>query len=198
MADLKKNFENPPKGGNGRGVPTFNSMSSVPRPRASMDAVYQGDGKTQGSVVDGGGATIPQQRAEGMKMTGPGAQTTLRTSFEAGEAASRFNATQAGIVGQPEMRNFTRGGLHTQEAGDPSATGFYDYEQGGQGLNGRVGDGASAGPATPAQKPTPQINPDTTTDVRSDGKAANPMPGRLPYTAGGMADGVTRNNQRRR
>ena len=211
--DLGKFFRNPPKGGNERGVATHNPMSPDPKPLEQV---------TRGASYYGGGVPLKRQRElrEVAKMTpeersehymnqymtdqhrpgsGPNAQTSLRTSFEAGEDAARDQKLHSSRSDQPEMRNFDRGRIATQTPSDPSAVSFYDYESEVSGSSGRVTDGFPAGPNVVAQKPTPVINPDTTTDYRTDGKPYHPMPrddnaSGPNFVNGARQDGVTRDN----
>lgn len=177
--DINRLFRNPPKGGNGAGVPTQNPMS--PNPRTGIE--------NRGGFFGGGGSNIKQQReeremsglSEHEKMkrqmdkwnepppppTGIAAQTSLRDSFEAGEQSSRNHIQQSGRVNQPEMRNFQRNHLVPQEADDPSAQSWYDFEAA------QAGTPAGASASGPMPKPT--LNPPTPAG-RADGKPANPMP----------------------
>jgi len=180
--DLNRFFRNPPKGGNGAGVPTQNPMS--PNPRPSIE--------NRGGFYGGGGSSVKEKReerenaglSEHEKMqrqmskwnepppppTGPAAQTSLRESFEAGEMSSRGRITGSARVQQGEMRNFQRGTLVPQEPGDPSGTNWFDHES-TQSQN-------PAGDAPVQAKPEMVLNPDTNSSsgMRTDGKPEDAMP----------------------
>lgn len=179
MADLKKHFQNPPKGGNERGVPTHNPMTPNPRPCGPT------------GTWGGGGANLEEQREKRLlsnaspeermeyfqqkynepppPATGPGAQTSLRSAFEAGEQTARENALHPSKANQSEFRNFDRGAAPAQTVADPSAYGAYDRER-----ESSVENRAGRPPADP--KPVPVLNPPTNTDdFRTDGKPLRKM-----------------------
>lgn len=189
--DLNKLFRNPPKGGNGVGVATQNPMTPNPRaPSASPTFMYgnMGGGGTgigerrEAAALD---AMSPEERSKYYQSkfndppwpsSGPQAQSTLRETFEKGEAAARGNVLQSGRVDQPEFRNYDRGRIPTQTQDDPSAVGTFDYESAQAGFTGRVDDGQQAGNPAPQPDPKPVLDPDVSVSYRGDGKQHRPMP----------------------
>jgi hypothetical protein len=156
---LRDAFRNPPRDGSGQGGPRMidNSMGALPKPGCGMRLGYGPGGSNTES-----GMGLKQRREERKleKMspedrqkhymskydsspppaTGPGAQTSLRESFEAGEMSARTNVRHSGRVEQAEFRNYDRGFVAPQAAGDPAEqTGPYDIAAAAEGdPHGRV------------------------------------------------------------
>ncbi len=147
MADLKKNFYSPPKGGNGKGVPTENPMASPPTaPRVLLP-------------TPGGSMAGPRSQFDGPRA----ADSFLSDDFSAGVLAARSNFTEARRAGPVDFRNFRPGSRQPDET---SARGMYDEE--------RLNEDRSVAPG-PARRVSPVINPDTSASGRSDGKQHNPF-----------------------
>lgn len=187
--DLRKFFQNPPKGGNQRGVQTVNSMSPLPAPSGSQNMTN----------AEGGGIALAQQEQNTAPLTNTeAAQVSLRTTFEAGEFGSRNNQQHSARSGAPEFRNYTRGERLTRP-GTPNGAQQYDEESVRSGYTGRVNEAAHADDSPGFALPRLTLEPDTS-GTRSDGKASPPMPLSANQNSpnfrpdGKIADGIVRDN----
>jgi hypothetical protein len=162
--DLRRNFLNPPKGGNGVGMPTINRMAPVLVPQEGGGGVPAGGG-------DSLGAQASMRKLSSFEhLTGPQAQTSLRASLEAGEASARGNIMRSARVGQTELRNLVRGNTPSQSReDDPQGPDHYDFEQASEGTP-YAGSGMDGGRL--GKNPTLQLEPSTEpiNAYRSDGK----------------------------
>lgn len=199
--ELRKAFQNPPKGGNEVGVPTAGSMSPLP------SQLQTEGGPFACSVPLGGGEGIEKRRRERelLRMTpeermkaqeehwmeksrraaapsGPDQQTSLRESFEKGELSARVNAEHSGVVGQQEVRNYGRGYVGARTAAEPGAPPmFYDKEQDDIDPHALATGGKRPDPGV-IKRVTPELRPTLPNpERRSDGK--------INYKQGAVANG---------
>jgi hypothetical protein len=145
---MRRAFYNPPKGGNGRGVPTQNSMGVSParvdnplepRPGLMTETVspFQGPDAQQPSLVD---------------------------DFAAGVQGARTCVEEAARVGHPDMRNYFKTKTSAQD--DVGPVSAFDRE--------RLNDVVPSRPQE-AARVTPVYHPPSAVGLRGDGRKVDPL-----------------------
>ena len=180
MADissyLRDQFLNPPKGGNGAGVPTHDFMSDSAGVLTAKSNLG-GFARDSDVAVNHAGTSLAERSGDSEDpnptgATGPNAQENLRASLEAGEAAARYNVLHSGRTGQVEMRNYKKGSgptLELEEAKNPG----YALSLGSTGTI--TGMKRESGPL--GAKPVPVLNPNTASPAkRRDDKPSKDTP----------------------
>lgn len=154
MSDLKTLFENPPQGGDGRGVPTQSTMSPTP---AAAPMQILGGGAAANAFNPPGGS--------------------LHDAFVNGRTASARSKVQSSAVGENDVRNFGRSRTQMQEATDEGRgtvpVSAYDTEQSGEG-RGNAAEPFAAGSTSRKPVPTRAV---PVPAMRSDGKAVTAVIG---------------------
>lgn len=158
MKEYLNSFYNPPKGGNGRGVPTINPMAVHTESRTVQ---AQPDGPNFGEY-----RAFTRAPYSG-PIPGPGSMpNTLRGNFESGAFSARAGIVESHYAGAPDFRNFNPGAKQAQTVSDISPVSAYDYES------------ERKGPTTKNvfRAVTPTLEPDTRMPYRIDGKPNSTMP----------------------
>lgn len=158
MKEYLKTFLNPPKGGNGRGVPTINPMA-VHTGSRTVQAQPSGPnfGEYAGSTRAPYLGPIPG--------SGP-MPRTLRGNFENGVFSARAGIVESHYAGAPDFRNFNPGARQAQTVSDVSPISAYDYESERKGSPEKY----------TFRTVTPVLEPDTSMPYRIDGKPNSVMP----------------------
>jgi hypothetical protein len=160
MRKLKEVFASPPKGGDGHGVKTFNSMSN---PTYTQEALPSpGAKKPRNALFEGRPAN-------------------LRDTFVSGVLGARKGVDMSGdaeVGGLGDFRNFSRGDAPAQLVDDPSGVMLYDEEKRGEGVlsRGRALDTPPQPPGIKARV-TPKLGPVPQDDMRADGRPVQPFRG---------------------